>query len=185
MEAGTVAARPGTGSRTIADLVPLAAEQYGDQAAQKHKVGDEWVETSYAELGAIVREIALGLADLGVEPGDKVAILAHTRPEWTQASPGILSAGATLVTIYQTNSPEECHYVANHSESKAIIVEDGEQLAKIRQVEDELPQLETIVVMDPRGADLGDALTVDDLRERGRARDEAEFDQRVGAIGPD
>src|SRR4051812_5717908 len=185
METGTVDARAGTGSRTIADLMPLAAEQYGDQAAQKRKVGEEWVETSYAELGTIVREVALGLVDLGVQPGDKVAIVAHTRPEWTQACHGILSAGATLVTIYQTNSPEECHYVAGHSESKAIIVEDGEQLAKIRQVEDELPKLETIVVMDPRDADLGDALTVDDLRERGRARDEAEFNQRVGAIGPD
>jgi long-chain acyl-CoA synthetase len=184
MEAGTVEARAGTGSRTIADLVPLAAEKYGDQAAQKHKVGDEWVETSYAELGTVVREVALGLADVGIEPGDKVAVLAHTRPEWTQASQGILSAGATLVTIYQTNSPEECHYVANHSESKAVFVEDGEQLAKIRAVEDELPKLETIVVMEPGDADLGDALTLDALRERGRGHDEAEFDERVAAIGP-
>src|SRR3954453_22955863 len=175
MEAGTVEARAGTGSRTIADLVPLAAEQYGDQAAQKRKVGEEWVETSYAELGTIVREGALGLVDLGVQPGDKVAIVAHTRPEWTQACHGILSAGATLVTIYQTNSPEECQYVAGHSESKVIFVEDGEQLAKIRQVEGELPKLETLVVMEPGDGDLGDALTVDDLRERGRGRDEAEF----------
>src|SRR4051794_3287592 len=185
MEAGTVEARSGTGSRTIADLVPLAAEKYGDQAAQKQKLGDEWVETSYAELGAIVREVALGLADLGVEPGDKAAILAHTRPEWTQACQGILSAGGTLVTIYQTNSPEECHYVANHSESKAIFVEDGEQLAKIRAVEGDLPKLETIIVVEPGDADLGDALTLEDLRERGRGRDEAEFDERVAGIGPD
>src|ERR1700704_3062479 len=147
MEVGTVDTRAGTGSRTIADLLPLAAEKYGDQAALKHKAGDQWVETSYSDLGRIVREIALGLVDLGVEPGDKVAILAHTRPEWTHACFGILSAGATLVTIYQTNSPEECHYVANHSETKAIFVEDAEQLAKIRAVEDDLPKLESLVIM--------------------------------------
>jgi len=185
MEAGTVDARVGTGSKTIADLLPLAAEQYGDLAALKYKSGDEWVETSYADLGRVVREITLGLADLGLEPGDKAAILAHTRPEWTHACFGILCAGGTLVTIYQTNSPDECHYVANHSESKLIFVEDAEQLAKIRAVEDELPKLESVVVMDPGDAELGDAITLDDLRERGRGRDESEFERRVGGIGPD
>jgi long-chain acyl-CoA synthetase len=185
LEAGTVDARAGTGSKTIADLLPLAAEKYGDQAALKHKAGDEWVETSYADLGGIVREIALGLAELGVEPGDKVAILAHTRPEWTHACFGILCAGATLVTIYQTNSPEECHYVAHHSETKAIFVEDAEQLAKIRAVEQDLPKLESVVIMEPGDADVGDAIPLDDLRERGRGRDESEFDERVSAISPD
>src|SRR3954452_5440871 len=116
MEAGTVEARAGTGSRTIADLVPLAAEQYGDQAAQKQKLGEEWVETSYAELGTIVREVALGLVDLGIQPGERGAPRPPPRPEWTQPCHGILCAGATLPTIYQTNSPEECHYVASHSE---------------------------------------------------------------------
>jgi long-chain acyl-CoA synthetase len=185
MEVGTVDAQAGTGSKTIADLLPIAAEKYGDSPALRHKSGDAWVDTSYAELGGIVRELALGLADLGVEKGDKVAILAHTRPEWTHACFGILCAGGTLVTIYQTNSPEECEYVAAHSESKAIFVEDGEQLAKIRAVEDELPKLESIVVMEPGDADLGDAITLDDLRKRGRGRGESEFEKRVGAIGPD
>jgi long-chain acyl-CoA synthetase len=185
MEAGTVGARSGTGSKTIADLLPIAAERYGANAALRRKAGDEWVDTSYEELGASVRQLALGLADLGLEKGDRAAILAHTRPEWTEACFGILCAGGTLVTIYQTNSPEECHYVANHSESKVIFVEDGEQLAKVRAVEDELPRLEAIVVMEPGDADLGDAITLDDLRERGRGREESEFDARVSAIGPD
>src|SRR4051812_31760087 len=185
MEVGTVDARAGTGSKTIADLLPIAAEKYGDGAALRHKSGDEWVDTTYAELGGIVRELTLGLADLGIEKGDKVAIQAHTRPEWTHACFGILCAGGTLVTIYQTNSPEECQYVAAHSESKAIFVEDGEQLAKIRAVEDELPKLEAIVVMEPGDADLGDAITLEDLRERGRGRDEPEFEARVAAIDPD
>ena len=185
MEAGTVDARAGTGSKTIADLLPMAAEKYGNQAALKHKAGDEWVETSYSDLGRIVREVALGLVDLGVEPGDKVAILAHTRPEWTHACFGILCAGGTLVTIYQTNSPEECHYVANHSETKAIFVEDAEQLAKIRAVEADLPKLESLVIMEPGDADLGDAITLEDLRERGRGRDESEFEERVAGISPD
>jgi long-chain acyl-CoA synthetase len=185
MEAGTVGARAGTGSKTIADLLPLAAAQHPDSPAVRFKQGDEWTDVSYEELGRIVKEVALGLVGLGIEPGDKVAILSHTRPEWTYACFGILSAGGTLVTIYQTNSPEECHYVANHSESRVIFVEDGDQLAKIREVEAELPTLEQIVVIEPGDAELGDAISLADLRERGAGRDEGEFEARYSAIGPE
>jgi long-chain acyl-CoA synthetase len=180
------AAGRATGSKTIADLLPLAAERFGDQAAQRFKDGAEWKDVSYAELGATVREVALGLVDLGLEPGDKVSILAHTRPEWTEASFGILTAGCTLVTIYQTNSPEECQYVAGHSESRAIFVEDAEQLEKIRKVRGQLPALEFVIVMGPSGAHLDDdAISLDQLRERGRGRSEEEFEARYSAVSPE
>src|SRR5215204_834354 len=106
MEAVTAGATgaQGTGSKTIADLLPLAVKKYGDRPAQRYKLGDEWVDASYNELGGAVREVALGLVDLGIQPSNKVSILAHTRPEWTHACFGILTAGGTLVTIYQTNS---------------------------------------------------------------------------------
>src|SRR5215218_9557460 len=166
----------GTGSRTIADLLPLAVEKYGDAPAQRFKVGEEWRDASYAELGEVVRPVALGLIDLGIEPGEKISILAHTRPEWTYACFGILTAGGTLVTIYQTNSPEECQYVLEHSDSRAIFVEDGAQLAKVREVEDRCPQLEHVIVMDPGDAELGDALSLEQLRERGRGREDSEWE---------
>ena len=63
-----------------------------------------------------------------------------------------------------------------HSESKAVFVEDGEQLGKIREVEDDLPNLEHIIVFEPGDADIGDAISLDDLRERGRGRDAEELD---------
>jgi long-chain acyl-CoA synthetase len=182
--AGTTGAQ-GTGSKTIADLLPLAVKKYGDKPAQRHKVGDDWVDSSYNELGEAVKEVALGLIDLGIEPGDKVSILAHTRPEWTDACFGILTAGGTLVTIYQTNSPEECQYVLEHSDSRAIFVEDESQLAKVREIEDRCPELQHVIVMEPDGADLGDALTLDQLRERGRGRDESEWEARYQAVTPE
>ncbi len=140
MEAGTVsAADASTGSQTIADIVKLAAERAPESTALKHKVGDEWRDISYGELGEVVKEIALGLVDLGIEKGDRVSILSHTRPEWTFANFGILASGAASVSIYQTNSPEEVHYVADHSESTAIFAEDAEQLDKVRQIRGDLP----------------------------------------------
>jgi long-chain acyl-CoA synthetase len=187
MEAVTAGATgaQGTGSKTIADLLPLAVRKYGEKPAQRYKSGDQWVDSSYNELGEAVKEVSLGLIDLGIGPGDKVSILAHTRPEWTHACFGILTAGGTLVTIYQTNSPSECQYVLEHSDSKAVFAEDAEQLAKIREVEDRCPALEHVVVMDPEGADLGDALSLEQLRARGRARDESEWVARYEAVAPE
>jgi long-chain acyl-CoA synthetase len=189
MEAVTAGAdarhAPGTGSKTIADLLPLAVEKYGDAPAQRFKVGEEWADRSYTALGEVVKEVGLGLIDLGIQPGDKISILAHTRPEWTHACFGILTAGATLVTIYQTNSPEECEYVLHHSDSRAIFVEDEEQLQKVREIEGNCPELQHVIVMDPGEADVGDALTLDALRERGRNRDAAEWRQRYEAVTPE
>ena len=184
MEAVTAGAQ-GTGSKSIADLLPLAVQQHGDKPALRHKAGDEWRDTSYTELGESVSEIARGLIDLGIAPGERVSILSHTRPEWTHAYFGISCAGAAGVSIYQTNSPVECHYVLEHSESRAVFVEDAEQLGKVREVEDRLPHLDFIIVFDPGDADLGDAISLDDLRERGRGRDAAEVEERYSAVGPD
>jgi long-chain acyl-CoA synthetase len=185
MEAGTVVpAAASTGSKTIADLVALAAERHGADEAQRVKRDGEWRSVSYAELGRTVSEIARGLIDLGIEPGDRVSLLCSTRPEWTTCDFAISSAGAVVVPIYPTNSPGECEWVAGNSESVAIVCEDASQVAKIVEVRGNLPDLRHVIVVDPSG-DVGDAIPLDDVRERGRARDEAELRERREAVAPD
>jgi len=152
MESST-AAPSSTGSSTIADMMGLAAERYADQPAVSYKRDDEWVDVSYREVGDTVSEIARGLIDLGLEPGDRAAILCSTRPEWTYASFGITSAGGVVVPIYPTNSPEECEWVAGNSESRFLFAEDAEQVAKIAQVRDRLPKLEAVIVLDGEAPD--------------------------------
>ena len=187
MEAGTASTpSSSTGVKTMAGLAAVAAEQFAGQPALRHKVGDQWVDIDYADLGVAVSETARGLIDLGIARGDRVSILGNTRPEWTFANLGILASGAASVSIYQTNSPEECHYVLEHSESRAVFVEDGEQLAKVREIEADLPALEFVIVMSPEeGLDIGDAIPLDTLRERGRAREQAELDERIASVTPD
>jgi long-chain acyl-CoA synthetase len=81
MEATTAAsAAPTTGSKTIADLLPLAAERYGEKVAVRHKVDGDWRDVTYAEVGEIVSEIGRGLIAQGIEAGDRVSILCGTRP---------------------------------------------------------------------------------------------------------
>src|SRR3954451_15391048 len=176
MEAGT-AAHTSTGAKTIADLLPKAAELYGDRVAQKHKVGGEWRDVSYNEVHAAAREIGLGLIDLGIAAGDRVCILANTRVEWTWADFAITMTGAVVVPIYQTNSPAECEWVIGNSDAVAIVCEDASQLAKVAEVRDRLPDLRHVVTMTD-----GDAITLDELRERGRARDAEELVARYESI---
>src|SRR3954470_5721749 len=187
MEAGTASTpSSSTEAKTMAGLAAVAPQQCAGRPALRHKVGDEWVDIDYGDLGVAVSEVARGLIDLGIVRGDRVSILANTRPEWTHANLGILAAGGASVSIYQTNSPEECHYVLEHSESRAVFVEDGEQLAKIREIEDDLPALEFVIVMAPEdGLDIGGAITLEDIRERGRGHDQAELDERIASVTPD
>jgi long-chain acyl-CoA synthetase len=171
-----------TGSRTIADLLPAAAEKHRDKTAVRYKRDGEWHGVSFQQVGEIVQEIGLGLIAAGISPGDRVCILSQTRPEWTYCDFAVSRAGGVVVPIYPTNSPEECEWVAGNSEARAIVCEDQAQLAKILEVRDRLPELRTLVVIEP-GAAAPAAVSLDEVRERGRDLDPAELDRRTEAIG--
>ena len=172
----------GTKSKTLADLLPRAAEAYGDSPAVLYKDGESWVSRSFAEVRDIVRPLALGLAELGIAKGDRVAILGNTRPEWTYFDFAALSIGATVVPIYQTNSPEECRYVLENSDSKVVVVEDEEQMEKVREVRATLPALQQVVRM--TGAS-EDAISTEELAAKGAAVDPARWESLYAAVAPD
>src|SRR4029077_17414659 len=104
-------------------------------------------EVPVADVREIADEIALGLIALGIAPGDRVSILCRTRPEWTSCDFGATQAGAVVVPIYPTNSPEECAWVARDSDARAVFCEDLSQVAKLAEVRAELPQLEHVIVI--------------------------------------
>src|SRR4051812_11896733 len=169
--------------RTIADLATAAGERFGDKPAVRHKKGDDWAETSYAEIAEIANELASGLVELGLGAGDRAAILANTRPEWVYASFAISTAGGVVVPIYPTNSPKECQWVAGNSAAKVIFVEDADQAAKIEKVRGELPELEQVVIFD---GEAEGAISLDELRERGRDADNAdELSKRRDGVDED
>jgi long-chain acyl-CoA synthetase len=199
------AAHPLAG-RTLADLLPDAVASFSEKVAIRHKQDGAWQDVTYAELGEIVREIALGLIDLGIQPGERVCILAGTRPEWTYADLAITATGAVVVPIYQTNSPEECHWVISDSGACAIVCENAEQLAKVAAVRDRLPELRTVIVIDPdpngsspeknntttgataadEGAARPEAIPLAQVRERGQASDGSpELGRRREALTPE
>lgn len=187
------AAAPSTaGSQTLADLVARSALEHAEQVAVRYKRDDSWHDVTYAQLADIVEEIALGLIDLGIEPGERLCILANTRPEWSYVDMAATSAGTVVVPIYQTNSPEECHWVLSDSDACAVVCENDEQLAKIAAIRDRVPNLRTVIAMDPPARDHGlDVIGLEEVRERGRehlaaASPEAdELEARRGAVRPE
>ena len=96
MQASTEAPSQSTGSKTIADMAALAADRHRDLIAVRYKRDGEWHDVSYAQLGEIVSETARGLIDLGLQPGDRVALLCTTRAEWTYVDFAITSAAVLL-----------------------------------------------------------------------------------------
>jgi len=182
-EAQTVAATTDAApARTIATLVLAAAARYTGPAMRSPE-GDKWVRTSYPELGRDIRAIAKGLIALGVDAGDRVAILSNTRAEWTLADFATVCTGATVVPVYQTNSPEECEYVLDHSGATALFCEDEEQLAKLAGIRSALPQLTHVFRFEGDGDD--GVMTLDAVRAAGADVSDDDLDARIAGIGSD
>src|SRR5579875_558582 len=114
---------------TLGELVLAAAERHRGVALQFPRAG-RTAYISYPELGMVASEIARGLISLGIEPGDRVAILGLTSADWTMADCGALCAGAVVTPVYHTNSAEECAYVLEHSGSRLIFCDTVAQAAK-------------------------------------------------------
>ncbi|HEV7865686.1 MAG TPA: AMP-binding protein, partial [Acidimicrobiia bacterium] len=128
----TVSARP--------DAVALRWRPAGSDRATASLT---WAE--YAERAA---RVAAGLADLGVRPGQRVVLMMRNRPEFHYADMGVLLAGATPISIYNSSSPEQIEYLAGHSEASTAIVGDMGMLERFLKVRSELPDLQRLVVMD-------------------------------------
>ena len=172
-----VAARP----TTLGEMVLDAAERYPGVALQYRRDGRTGY-ISYSELGTIASEIARGLIGLGIENGDRVAILGLTSADWTLADCGAQCAGAVVTPVYHTNSPEECAYVLGNSGTRLIFCDDDAQAAKIRQIRDRCPALEHIVLLNGSSAD---AMSLDELRRRGAEVPPDAVRQRLGTVASD
>jgi long-chain acyl-CoA synthetase len=150
---------------------------------------DEWKSLSWAQAAERVYAIAAGLIELGIQPEQRVALASSTRIEWILADLGIMCAGAATTTVYPQTNAEESAYILSDSESRVLIAENVEQLAKAQEKRAELTDLTHVVVIDPAGVETADwILTLDELEKRGAARLEKDPDlikERVGAITKD
>jgi long-chain acyl-CoA synthetase len=133
--------------------------------------GDQWLTLTWKEVGDKVRSLASGLRALGLQPEERVAIMATTRVEWVLADMAILCAGGATTTVYTATHPDDCAYILNDSRTVIAIVEDKKLLEKLASVRDQIPSLKKVIVMDGEGGHDGWAIPWGELVETGLAHD--------------
>src|SRR5512133_2911575 len=174
-------------ARNLVQLFEAMAKTRGARAAVKHKRGGQWSEVPWSELARRARDVSDGLAAIGLQPGERAAIIGETNLEWALADLGILGAAGVTVTIYQSNKPAECQYILADSGAKLVFCDTGVQVAKIREVRGSLPALEGIVRATGAAAD-GFERTLADLERAGaewRKANPKAHEERLAPVGPD
>ncbi len=176
---------------TVPKMFLQRASCHPAKVALRYKYLGIWRDITWADYVLNVRHVALGLASLGVNPGDRIAVIGENRPEWLYADLGATCLGAVTVGIYTTSAPNQCEYVVGHSEAKVFIAEDEEQLDKALMFRGKTPSLEKIVVIDTKGLrDFSDPMVIsfDQLLRQGRELDEKEpnlFQSHVAQVTPE
>ncbi len=127
-------------------------EKYGDsRKAMRHKRFGIWQSYTWKDYYFNVRALALGLASLGLEPGDKLLIIGDNAPEWYYAELAAQAIGGVSVGVYADSIPAEIRQIAENSEARFAVVENQEQVDKILQIKDELPRLKKIIYWNYKG----------------------------------
>ncbi|WP_411078988.1 AMP-dependent synthetase/ligase [Streptomyces sp. cmx-18-6] len=155
---------------------------------------DDWKSLTWGQAAKRVYAIAAGLIALGVRPEERVALSSATRVEWILIDLGVMCAGAATTTVYPSTNAEESAFILADSESRILVAEDAEQLAKARERRTELPDLAHVIVIDPAGVEPAEGdpdgwiITLADLEAQGDellAKNPDAVTERVSAITAD
>ena len=158
--------------RTLFELYLQGIEAQPDRIAFRHKSEGAYRDVPAEEFGRMGREVALGLVSCGLKTGDRIGILSETRLEWPVADLGILAAGLISVPVYPSLTEHSVRYILQNSGARAIFAADPDQAAKTERLRRDDPGL-LLVVFD-RAGEVDGALSLEDLRERGRSLGRAE-----------
>jgi long-chain acyl-CoA synthetase len=164
-------------SDTIPKLLRANARRWAPRVAFRDKEFGLWNEYTWSQVWDEVAALALGLVDLGLEPGDKVAIIGDNEPQWYWGAYAVYAARGVVVGLFTDAVPSEIEYVLGHAETRVVLARDQEQVDKLLAVAPKLPSLRKIVWWYPRGLRRYDdplLASWQDVAARGRAIREAD-----------
>ena len=152
---------------SLAEMFYYANKEHPRSNALNFKKDGKWHSISSAEVIERSENIALGLNSLGIEAGERVAILASNSPSWTLADAGCQFAGIIDVPIYTTLTADSVKYIINDSQAKAIFIESVKYFEAIAEIIPECPSLEKVIFFGDDIIDSEDAVTLKDLEKHG------------------
>ena len=170
---------------TLAKVFAQAVHKYGEKVAMREKEFGIWRPITWNDYYERVKAIALGLVSMGLERGDKVALIGDNRPEGLWAEMGALCAGGVAVWLYQESLMTEVQYIVDHSDAKFFIGEGQEEVDKALAIKDKCPKLKRVIWDDPKGMrHYGEPILInlDQVMELGRELDRKDphcFDELV------
>ncbi len=170
--------------KTIMEVMKDTAEKNRNKVALNAKVGGRWQATTWGEYYDQVKITGRAFMALGLEPGKAVSILGNNCPQWFISNIAAIFAGAVPGGIYTTSSPEQCQFIASHSEANIAVVENAEQLEKFKEIRKDLPDLKAIVLMN--GSDPDEMVySWEQLPEIAKKTSEDELHDRIQPQKPD
>jgi len=176
------------GFRSLPKLVCDHAASHPENVAMRQKDYGIWQEVTWQDFEELMRALAAGMIELGMQSGDHVGILSENRQEWVQAQLGVMAAGGVVAGMYPTSPSAEILHLVNASDVSILFIEDQEQLDKIIKLEGQILKLRQLIIFDPKGTQ-GDKtlglVTFAEVLKRGRAAlaaQGAEVQARMDAI---
>ncbi|MBI3071147.1 MAG: AMP-binding protein [Deltaproteobacteria bacterium] len=177
-------------ARNMFEVFKSRVATSGDRIALKKKVDGQWRAVTWNQWAQTSKNFSLALMATGMKAGDRVAILSNSRAEWVESDFGIIGAGGITVPIYQSNTPDQCEYILNDSESRYVVAEDAAQLAKLQKIRGNLKSVEKVILVSGtvgNGVDAAWVVGYADFLNRGAeygVAHSAEFEARTSAIKP-
>ncbi|MCX6571902.1 MAG: long-chain fatty acid--CoA ligase [Candidatus Aminicenantes bacterium] len=171
---------------TLSQLFLSTVKTYVKDGLLTAKVEGRYVPLSTDEVARRVKHLSLGLADLGLGPGDKLVIFSENRPEWTMTDFAVLCAGAVTVPIYTSLMPEQVKYIINDSDAKIVVCSNRDLWLKVEAVKHSLPSVHHFVLIDEQGPE--GTLSLSEVMGRGTSvatADPGLFEKRALAVKPD
>jgi long-chain acyl-CoA synthetase len=157
--------------KTLADLSSHIAERFPDRVILRRCRRDAISEISGSEFLEQIRNVSVGLRDLGLTDGDRVAVISESRPEWCISDLAALAAGGLTVPVYPTLTCGQVLYILNDCGASLAVVSNRAQVEKIAAVRTHLSQLSTVVVMDIDGQPWPEGVVpLSDVGARGHSR---------------
>jgi long-chain acyl-CoA synthetase len=164
-------------SEALTDMLAENVAEHGDEVGLRIQRDGRWADVTWREFGEQVAGVAKGLVAAGVQAGDRVALQAKTRYEWTVIDYAIWTAGAVTVPVYETSSPDQVAWILSDSGAVAAIVEKAEHATAVDSVRDQAPDLGPLYVIED------DA--VGTLTAAGAGVPDSELEARRATLGAD
>jgi long-chain acyl-CoA synthetase len=175
-----------TDQESLTDMVRANAERFGSMIGVRRRTGSSWLDVTTREFAGQVHDLARGLIAAGLRPGDRIALLAGNRYEWSLFDFAAWSAGCQTVPIDPAATPEDIEWILSDSGACAVVLEHSGHREMLRRMVDRLPEIGWVWQLD-RGADDGEDIVpaVEELTELGAEVDEHLAHDRRLAVGVD